>query len=54
MAAGFILKVPKGYMASKEALDLYLQWHIDTFASYEDKYLSAMSAFHQNLHENRM
>lgn len=52
MAAGFILKVPKGYMASKEALDLYLQWHIDTFASYEDKYLSAMSGFHQNLHEN--
>lgn len=53
IAAGFITEVPKGYMASQEALDLYLQWHIDTFASYEDKYLSAMSGFHQLLHENR-
>jgi len=50
--AGFIIKVPEGYMASHEALDLYLQWHIDTFAFYEDKYLSAMSRFHQQLHEN--
>lgn len=53
MAAGFIIKAPKGYMATQEALDLYLQWYIDTFASYEDKYLSAMSGFHQLLHENR-
>lgn len=52
ITAGFIERGPKGYMASPEALDLYLQWHIDTFASYEDKYLSAMSAFHQQLHEN--
>ena len=50
MASGFIIKLPKGYMASQEALDLYLQWHIDVFASYEDKYLSAMSGFHQQLH----
>lgn len=52
ITAGFIEMGPEGYMASPEALDLYLQWHVDTFASYEDKYLSAMSAFHRQLHEN--
>lgn len=51
ITAGFIERGPEGYVASPEGLDLYLQWHVDTFASYEDQYLSAMSAFHQQLHE---
>lgn len=50
ITGGFIIKDRRGYMASQEALDLYLQWHIDTFASYNDKYLSAMSGFHRQLH----
>lgn len=53
IAAGFIIKEPRGYMASQEALNLYLQWHIDTFASYEAQHLSAMSGFYRQLHADR-
>lgn len=52
VAAGFIIIVPGGFMASQEALKLYLQWHIDTFATYEDRHLAAMSAFYQQLYQN--
>lgn len=53
MAGGFIIRNPDGYLASQDALISYLQWHLDTFASYEDKYLAAIAEFHRGLHADK-
>ena len=49
---GFLEQKNSGYQATDEALQSYLQWHLDAFSQYDKKYLSAMSVFHSRLHNN--